>query len=130
MNIKVKQINLALSKNTCIPNNYQNTLTFTCQGQDGIIEFTIGEITNVLENNEKYIQRYGTYTSQDDSEVVFRKVNMSRMITVAAIHYEESKEESSHWIISLKDFLPFVFDPDFRKIQNLNLTLYSCCVFG
>ena len=116
MNIKVKQINLALSKNTCIPNNYQNTLTFTCQGQDGIIEFTIGEITNVLENNEKYIQRYGTYTSQDDSEVVFRKVNMSRMITVPTTHYEESKEKSSqHWTISLEDFLSVMSDHEFKK---------------
>ena len=74
MNIKVKQINFAVSKTSCIPNDWQNYLTSTCRGQDKIIEFTIGEIIDVLATIEEHIQRYGTHTSQDDSKVVFRKV--------------------------------------------------------
>jgi hypothetical protein len=40
----------------------------------------------VLATTEEY-KKYGAYTSHDETEVVFRKSNLSRMITVVATHY-------------------------------------------
>jgi hypothetical protein len=58
----------------------------------------------VLATTEEY-KKYGAYTSHDETEVVFRKSNLSRMITVVATHYQESEDKSFHWIISFEDFL-------------------------
>jgi len=70
--------------------------------------------------------KYGSYVSKEGLNILFDKCDISRMITVASI---SADGESSHWILSLEDFLPFMSIPNFRDMNEKNVNLYSTCVF-
>ena len=70
--------------------------------------------------------KYGLYVSKEGINIVFDKCDISRMITVAATLADG---ESSHWILSLDYFLPFMSIPNFRDLNEKNVNLYLTCVF-
>ena len=69
---------------------------------------------------------YGTYVSSEGKEILFDKCDISRMITVTVV---AADGESSFWILSLEDFLPFMSIPNFRDLNERKVNLYSTCVF-
>ena len=95
-------------------------------GFNGFIEFSIGEIFEVSITTDEHIVNYGTYVSREGEKILFDKCDISRMITVTAI---AADGESSFWILSLEDFLPFMSIPNFRDLNERNVNLYSTCVF-
>ena len=64
--------------------------------------------------------KYGSYVSKEGLNILFDKCDISRMITVASI---SADGESSHWILSLEDFLPFMSIPNFRDMNEKNVNL-------
>jgi hypothetical protein len=95
-------------------------------GSDCLIKFTIGEIFEVSIATEDHITKYGTYVSKEGENVDFNKCDISRKIIVAATTVDG---ESSHWILFIEDFLPFMSIPNFRLLHENNVNLYSTCVF-
>ncbi len=95
-------------------------------GHDGLLEFSIGEILEVSITTDEHILKYGSCVSREGEMIMFDKCDISRMINVIAI---TADGESSHWILSLEDFLPFMSIPNFRVLNERNVNLYSTCVF-
>ena len=95
-------------------------------GYDGLLEFSIGEIFEVSITTDEHIVKYGSYVSSEGEKILVDKCDNSRMITVTAI---AADGESSYWILSLEDFLPFMSIPNFRDLNERNVNLYSTCVF-
>ena len=95
-------------------------------GYDGLLEFSIGEIFEVSITTDEHILRHGSFVSREGEEILFNKCDISRRITVATT---TADGESSHWILSLEDFLPFMSIPNFRDLNERNVNLYSTCVF-
>jgi hypothetical protein len=93
---------------------------------DGIYEFTIGEIFDVSISTTKHIEKYGTYVSEIGEDNVFNKCDISKMTTFTATRGDS---ESSHWNLSLEDFLPSMLDPSFRLCEEKNINFYSTFVF-
>ena len=62
--------------------------------------------------------KYGSYVSKEGVNIVFDKCGISRMIIVTAI---SADGESSHLILSLDDFLPFMTIPNFRDLNEKNI---------
>ena len=71
--------------------------------------------------------KYGSYVSREAENIEFNNCDISRIKIVAAI---TTDGESSHWILSLEDFLPFMSIPHFRDLNEKNVNLYSTCVFS
>ena len=84
-------------------------------GYDGLIGFSIGEIFEVSITIEDHIAKYGTCVSLGGENIEFNKCDISRIITVATL---TGDGESSHWILSLEDFLPLMSIHNFRLLNE------------
>ncbi len=93
---------------------------------DCLLEFGIGEIYEVSITTDEHILKHGFYVSREGEKFLLNKCDISRIINVATI---TADGESSHWILSLLDFLPFMSIPNFRVLNERNVNLYSTCVF-
>ena len=95
--------------------NCITSTSFLPTSYDGLVEFTIAEIFDVSITTPDHIVKYGTYVPEHGEDVVFNNGDTSRMITVDA---SRGEMKSSHWVISLDYFLPFIFDPNFSLCQE------------
>ena len=93
---------------------------------DGLIEFSIGEMFEVSITTHDHIAKYGTYVSREGENIEFIKCDISRMLIVDAL---TADGESSQWIISSEDFLPFMSIHNMTVLNEKNVNLYSTCVF-
>jgi len=54
-------------------------------GNDGLLEFSIGEIYEVSITTDEHILKHGSFVSREGEKILFNKCDISRMITVATI---------------------------------------------
>ena len=94
-----------------------------------MLQFTIGEITDVSVTTEDHLQTMMSYTSKDGKDILFNKVDKSKMVTVTSSYYKKSTTKQTHWILSLEDFLPFMSEPSFEEMEKAKINIYSNCVF-
>ena len=81
-------------------------------GSNGILELSIGEIVNASSTTKDELEEY-TYKLKTSGIQYGYGLKPEQLITVTAMI--RGTNESTKWILSVGDFLPFLSDPGFRS---------------